>query len=85
MMRQVSVNLEKSGLPDAIAGPYVRGDIGTVGNHLEALRERAPQYIALYSELARSGLPFACERGPVTREIATEIEDLLKSYNTSDS
>ena len=85
MMRQVSVNLEKSGLPDAIAGPYVRGDIGTVRNHLEALRERAPQYIALYSELARAGLPFACERGPVTREIATEIEDLLKSYNTSDS
>ena len=85
MMRQVSVNLEKSGLPDAIAGPYVRGDIGTVRNHLEALRERAPQYIPLYSELALAGLPFACERGPVTREIATQIEALLKSYNPSGS
>ena len=85
MMRQVSVNLEKSGLPDAIAGPYVRGDIGTVRNHLEALREHAPRYIPLYSELALAGLPFACERGPVTREIATQIEDLIKSYNSSGS
>ena len=80
MMRQVSVNLSRSGLPDALAGPYVRGDIGTVRKHLEVLRARAPQYLPLYRELALAGLPFARERGPIDEERAREIRELLESY-----
>ena len=80
MMRQVSVNLDRSGVPDAVAGPYVRGDIGTVRKHLEALRSQAPQYLPLYRELALAGLPFAQERGPIDEERAAEIRELIESF-----
>ena len=63
MMRQVSINLETSGVPGAIAGPYARGDIGTVRKHLEALQARAPAVLPLYCELALAGLSFAVEEG----------------------
>ena len=80
MMRQVSVNLDRSGVPDAVAGPYVRGDLGTVRKHLEALRSQAPQYLPLYRELALAGLPFAQERGPIDEERAAEIRELIESF-----
>ncbi|MCW5950755.1 MAG: DUF2520 domain-containing protein [Propionibacteriaceae bacterium] len=34
--------------PDALTGPIVRGDAGTIASHREALRERAPELTALY-------------------------------------
>jgi predicted short-subunit dehydrogenase-like oxidoreductase (DUF2520 family) len=37
---------------DALTGPIARGDEATVERHLEALRERAPELVGLYEELA---------------------------------
>ena len=84
MMRQVSVNLDRSGLPAAIAGPYVRGDVGTVRKHLDVLRERAPQYLPLYCELGLAGLPFAQERGPIDDKRAAEIRGMLEEFRTAE-
>jgi predicted short-subunit dehydrogenase-like oxidoreductase (DUF2520 family) len=36
----------------ALTGPIARGDAATVERHLEALRERAPELLALYEALA---------------------------------
>ena len=80
MMRQVSYNLESSGLPGAVAGPYARGDVGTVRKHLEALRSRAPHVLPLYRELALAGLPFAIEKGTLKPETAEEIRDLVEQF-----
>ena len=80
MMRQVSVNLESSGLPSALAGPYVRGDMGTVLKHLEALQSRAPEVLPLYCEMALAGLPFALERGILKPERADEIRELVERF-----
>ena len=80
MMRQVSYNLESSGLPGAVAGPYARGDVGTVRKHLEALRSRAPHVLPLYRELALAGLPFAIEKGTLKPETAEEIQHLVEQF-----
>jgi predicted short-subunit dehydrogenase-like oxidoreductase (DUF2520 family) len=80
MIRQVSVNLESSGLPSALAGPYVRGDMGTVLKHLEALQSRAPQVLPVYCEMALAGLPFALERGILKQERADEIRELVERF-----
>ena len=37
---------------DALTGPIARGDEATVERHREALRERAPELLALYEALA---------------------------------
>ena len=82
MMRQVSINLSTSGVPGAVAGPYPRGDIGTVRKHLEALRDRAPEVLPLYCELALAGLPFALEKGTLKAERAAEIQSLLEQFKS---
>ncbi len=78
MMRQVSANLESQGVPGAVAGPAVRGDVGTVRKHLEALRARAPHLLPLYRELTLAGLPFAAEKGPALPGAIDEIRKLME-------
>ena len=77
MMRGVVSNLERSGVPGAVAGPYVRGDLGTIRKHVDTLAARAPETLPLYRELARAALPFGVEKGALSRETARRIDDIL--------
>ena len=71
------VTLESVGVPGAVAGPYVRGDIGTVAKHLDTLRSTAPEMLPVYCEMALAGLPYAFEKGNVPEERAGDIRELL--------
>ncbi len=83
MMGAAARNLDANGVPQGVAGPYPRGDIGTIRKHLEALRSSAPEYLPLYCELALAGLPFAVEKGALSEELSREIGDIVKSYRES--
>ena len=63
MMRAVAYNVETSGIPAAVAGPYPRGDLGTAVKHLQALKSQHPDLLPLYRELALAGLHLAVEQG----------------------
>ena len=78
MMRGVVNNLERSGVPGAVAGPYVRGDLGTIRKHVETLAARAPGILPLYRELARAAVPFGIEKQALSPETALQIEAILK-------
>ena len=80
IMRGVADVLESSGYPDGIAGPYVRGDVGTVTKHLEAMRGVGTEALQMYATAALAGLPFAIEKGVADPGDAAEIERLLRSY-----
>ena len=80
MMRQVSFNLETSGVPGGLQGPYMRGDIGTVKKHLQTLRARAPDVLPLYCHMALAALPSALEKGTLPTDTAEEIWDLVNQY-----
>ena len=79
MISQVAVNLESSGIPQGIAGPYVRGDVGTIKSHLEALLQYSPTLLPLYCELALAGLPYAQMNG-LSEENHFNIKNLLEAY-----
>jgi predicted short-subunit dehydrogenase-like oxidoreductase (DUF2520 family) len=78
MMRGVVNNLERSGVPGAVAGPYVRGDLGTIRKHVEALAARAPEVLPLYRELARAAVPFGVEKQALSTETAQQIEAIIE-------
>ena len=80
MMRQVSQNLATAGVPAGLAGPYARGDVGTVRKHLEVLHERSPETLPLYCHMGLAGLPFALEKGTLTQERHEQIRGLLEEY-----
>ncbi|HKP54149.1 MAG TPA: DUF2520 domain-containing protein [Chloroflexia bacterium] len=72
-------NLQALGLPDALTGPLVRGDVGTVARHLEGLDACAPELAHLYRHLARLTLPLAEQKGHLD---TTTLEALAKSLET---
>lgn len=66
-------NLRERGIPDALTGPLVRGDVGTIEVHLEALSGH-PEIVSAYLALARLTLPLLEERRIVTGSIEGFIE-----------
>ena len=83
IMKQVSINLESLVIPEAFAGPYVRGDIGTIQKHLETLQIQEPSVLPLYCELALAGLPFAIEKGTLTQDRAETIRQTLLNFKNT--
>ena len=82
MMRAVAHNVETSGIPAAVAGPYPRGDIGTALKHVEALASQHPDLLPLYRELALAGLHLAVEQG-LSAEGEKEFKRILNDGRIS--
>lgn len=76
-------NLGAVGLPAALTGPVARGDVETVRRHLAALREAAPEFVAVYRELALQTIPVALAKGGLEESAAHELRQLLESYQES--
>jgi predicted short-subunit dehydrogenase-like oxidoreductase (DUF2520 family) len=56
-------NLRRQGVPDALTGPLVRADVGTLAAHLRALRDADPALEEVYRALARLTYPLVEARG----------------------
>jgi len=70
-------NLRQKGIPDALTGPLVRGDVGTIATHIDALHRIDDTLLDTYKQLARLSFPIL-----TARNISTEaIERLLKQEN----
>jgi len=67
-------NLEMRGSTDALTGPIVRGDAGTVRAHLQALDEEAKR---LYAVMGLEALKVA-RKGGLSEPKAAEIEGALR-------
>ena len=66
------------GIPAAITGPYVRGDVDTVRAHLKATERRGSEVYRGYAALALAQLPIALEQGNISKEEYATIEALLR-------
>ena len=80
ILKGVADILATNGYPAGIAGPYVRGDVGTVKKHLDSMKSVSVEALQMYATSALAGLPFALEKGVADPADAKEIERLLKKY-----
>jgi predicted short-subunit dehydrogenase-like oxidoreductase (DUF2520 family) len=78
LIRGTLHNIETLGIPGALTGPIMRGDIQTVRDHLHAMQERTPELINLYKELARQAVSVARDRGSITQDTAEELLKQLR-------
>ncbi len=62
---------------DVMTGPILRNDAATIGAHLSALAEYAPEFLPLYMINGAEVGRIAHEKGRISRE---ELEALLKSF-----
>jgi predicted short-subunit dehydrogenase-like oxidoreductase (DUF2520 family) len=79
LARQGLENARRLGTGEALTGPVVRGDVGTVRIHLAALRRAAPDALPVYLALSRRALALAAARGDLEGTRADELRALLAS------
>lgn len=70
--------VQERGLPGALTGPFVRGDVATVARHLEATAAQSPDLARAYAALALAALPIAAEQGGLSAAAHREIEAMLR-------
>jgi predicted short-subunit dehydrogenase-like oxidoreductase (DUF2520 family) len=78
LIRQALANAETMGIEKALTGPYVRGDVGTVREHLATLSRLAPGALDMYRATARRELDIAVHRGELDEERAAPLRRLLE-------
>ncbi len=78
LIRGTLQNIETLGIPGALTGPIMRGDVETVRGHLEAMEKRTPELISLYKELARQTIQVARDKGSIDRQKTEELLRLVK-------
>jgi predicted short-subunit dehydrogenase-like oxidoreductase (DUF2520 family) len=71
-------NIESAGVPQALTGPIDRGDAKTVQGHIAAMKQRAPELLGLYRELAKQTIAAARDKGSIGDETAKELLRTLK-------
>jgi predicted short-subunit dehydrogenase-like oxidoreductase (DUF2520 family) len=83
LLRATVDALEEKGLPDAITGPFVRGDVDTIAAHVAAARNRSPETGKAYAALAEASLHIAKEQGGLSESAYESIKSLLSGRNQS--
>ncbi len=84
LIRGTLRNIEAVGIPDALTGPVMRGDIDTVRRHLEAMETKAPELAGLYKALTRQTVEVAMAKGSITRDAAGELLELVRDQPAAD-
>lgn len=77
LAEQALSNVRALGIEAALTGPIVRGDVGTLRRHLEALRRHAPEVVALYRVLADREIGVAVRRGALDGDRAARLREVL--------
>jgi predicted short-subunit dehydrogenase-like oxidoreductase (DUF2520 family) len=72
-------NARALGVDAALTGPITRGDTGTLGGHLAALRAHAPDALDLYRAAAEREIAIASRRGTLAPERAAALRSTLAS------
>ena len=78
-MRRAQPTPHPEPCPDAMAGPYVRGDVGTVDKHLAAYETVGPTQLQMYAAAALCGLPHAAEKAVASSDDVAAIEVRLRA------
>jgi predicted short-subunit dehydrogenase-like oxidoreductase (DUF2520 family) len=81
LLRATVDALDEKGLPDAVTGPFVRGDVETIASHLAAIAENSVKTGNAYAAVARASLHIAREQGGLSDSSFERIESLLFDGN----
>jgi len=81
LLRATVDALDEKGLPHAITGPFVRGDVETITMHLEATANKSIATGNAYAALALASLHIAKEQGGLSDSGFEDIKSLLSNEN----
>jgi len=70
-------NIENAGIPQALTGPIVRGDVETVAKHLKEIESKTPQLLDLYKSLGLHTISVATSKGSISEDTVRQLRDIL--------
>jgi predicted short-subunit dehydrogenase-like oxidoreductase (DUF2520 family) len=70
-------NIKKVGPVQALTGPIVRGDAGTVADHLREIHEKTPHLTELYTILGKHTVDIARQRQCLSEETLAGLTQML--------
>jgi len=73
-------NIKQVGPVNALTGPIVRGDVGTVSDHLREITEKTPQLLELYRILGKHTVEIAKKRGSLSEESLDGLTQLMETH-----
>ena len=76
LLKGVVNAVEEKGIPKALTGPIVRGDIHTIQRHVEAIHTDE-ELVRMYSLLGKRTLPIAVEGEGIDERTASRLEIIL--------
>ncbi len=77
-------NIEDKGPSDALTGPIVRGDLSTLGSHLEILKSKNLDLLKAYTAMAQLSLRLAIQRNTLSEEKAFKIQEMLIQFGSKE-
>ncbi|MCV6605819.1 MAG: DUF2520 domain-containing protein [Porticoccaceae bacterium] len=83
IVRQTADNIARHDTTAALTGPIARGDINTIEHHMQAIEQHAPEFLALYRQLAQQTLPLAAQQGCTSKARLQDIEQRLQANPSS--
>ena len=80
MIESTVGSISQMGIPDALSGPFVRGDIDTVRAHLDATGRAGADVRRAYAALALAQLPLAAAKGNLEADVVNELTCILTQH-----
>lgn len=80
MIRSTAAAISEMGIPDAISGPFVRGDTDTIRAHLTATHGFSRDVGRAYAALALAQLHLAGEKGNLKPDTVAEMRRILTDH-----
>ena len=77
MMESTIRWVKEKGLPEAVTGPFVRGDLLTVEKHISATFSKSSEIGMAYSAIALATMAIAKEQGKLTEQLEEDIRSKL--------
>jgi len=81
LQRATLANVERLGVGDALTGPAVRGDAGTIAANLQAIAAEAPDLAPAYVAMCRVALDLATRSGRLDAAGRTAVEEALAPWS----
>lgn len=80
ILRGTFANMIREGTVNALTGPIVRGDVGTIEKHLAQIAELSPKESTIYAQLGIYTEKIAEERKIYTEEEGKELSTIIRGF-----
>ena len=79
LIKKTIENIEAKGTYGSMTGPVNRGDIGTIAEHISAIRKQSPDTMDIYKSISKYATKLSSQNGGIDYNTSQQIIDLIEN------